>query len=127
MLIQIINSDNRFDYVKDDILDHLIKSNAIKRFKRASGWVTVGVDPVRQSRRRLVQEQTHETKSIVQVKYTDNHYDFITGGMLDSLLDSNKVAKFKRISGWVTVGVDHLRKTKRENTNRNPIELRKRA
>ena len=127
MLIQVINSDNRFDYVKDDILEHLIKSNAIKRFRRASGWVTVGVDPVRQSQRRIVQEQEHETKSIVQVEFTDNHYDFITGRMLDSLLDSNKVAKFKRISGWVTVGVDHLRKTKRENTSRYPIESGKRA
>jgi hypothetical protein len=127
MLIQVINSDNRFDYVKDDILDHLIKLNTITRFKRASGWVTVGVDPMRLSPRRLDQEQARGTKSIVQVEYTDNHYDFITGRLLNSLLDSNKVAKFKRISGWVTVGVDHLRKTKRENTNKNPIELRKLA
>jgi hypothetical protein len=65
MMIQVINSDNRFDYVKDDILDHLIKSNTVKRFKRASGWVTVGVDPVRKSRRRLDQEQAQEIKSIV--------------------------------------------------------------
>lgn len=127
MLIKIINADNQFDFIKDDFLDPLIKSNKIRGFMRSTGWVTVGVDPMRKSRRRGIQEQANEAKSIVQVEYTDLRYDFVAGRMLDSLLESNKVSKFKRTSGWVTVGVDRLRQSKREYVNRSPIELKKRA
>jgi hypothetical protein len=47
MLIQVSYSDERFDYVKDFMLDQLIDSGQITGFRRTSGWVTVGVDPVR--------------------------------------------------------------------------------
>jgi hypothetical protein len=127
MLIQVNYTDNRFDYVKDNLLDHLIKSKEIKGFRRASGWVTVGIDPLRRFQRSSKQKQAIENNSIVQVEYYDNSYDYITGKMLDSLLDSNKVAKFKRTSGWVTVGVDSMRKAKRQNTYLYPNELRERV
>ena len=127
MLIQVNYADNRFDYVKDGLLEHLINSKKIKRFRRTSGWVSVGIDPLRKSRRSFNQDPTNETRSIIQVEYSDNRYDFITGRMLDSLLDSDKITKFKRTSGWVTVGVDDTRRARREYTNSNPIELKKRA
>ena len=47
MLIQVGRSDNRYDYVKDFMLDKLIAANEIVRFRRSSGWVTIGVDPIR--------------------------------------------------------------------------------
>lgn len=47
MLIQVSYDDERYDYVKDFMLDRLIRSGAISSFRRSSGWVRVGVDPVR--------------------------------------------------------------------------------
>ena len=52
MLIQIKYPDNRFDYVKENILDNLLESEKIVQFKRITGWVRIGVDPIRAKRRR---------------------------------------------------------------------------
>lgn len=52
MLIQVVYDDERFDYVKEFQLDALIESGKITRFKRRSGWVTIGVDPIRADRRK---------------------------------------------------------------------------
>jgi hypothetical protein len=54
MLIHIVRTDNRYDYVKDFILDILIESKEIVKFKRSTGWVTIGVDPIRRSKRHSV-------------------------------------------------------------------------
>ena len=51
MLIQVSYDDNKYDYVKDFMLDKLIQSGTISSFRRRSGWVRVGVDPVRTQRR----------------------------------------------------------------------------
>ena len=51
MLIQVSYDDNKYDYVKDFMLEQLIQSGSIASFKRRSGWVRIGVDPVRKSRR----------------------------------------------------------------------------
>lgn len=50
MLIQINYADDRYDYVKDFMLETLIQSGEIKQFRRSSGWVRIGVDPIRKSR-----------------------------------------------------------------------------
>lgn len=50
MLIQVNYTDDRYDFVKDFMLETLIASGAIAKFRRSSGWVEVGVDPVRKSR-----------------------------------------------------------------------------
>jgi hypothetical protein len=50
MLIQVNYTDNRFDYVKDFMLDSLIQSGSVAKFRRSSGWVRVGVDPIRKPR-----------------------------------------------------------------------------
>lgn len=47
MLVQVHWTNKRYDYVKDYMLDSLIEAGVVARFLRSSGWVTVGVDPVR--------------------------------------------------------------------------------
>ena len=51
MLIQVMRTGNQYDYVKDFILDSRIESREIVKFKRRRGWVTIGLDPIRQSNR----------------------------------------------------------------------------
>ncbi len=47
MLVQVNWTNNRYDYVKDYMLDSLIDAGVIARFLRSTGWVTIGVDPIR--------------------------------------------------------------------------------
>jgi hypothetical protein len=47
MLIQVMYPGNNFDYVKEFMLDDLIESRKISKFRRANGWVAIGLDPVR--------------------------------------------------------------------------------
>ena len=51
MLIQVLRTGNRYDYVKDFMLDSLIESQGIVKFRRNTGWVTIGADPVRKNKR----------------------------------------------------------------------------
>jgi hypothetical protein len=53
LLIQVIRNDNHYDYVKDFMLDLLIASKEVVKFKRSSGWVTIGDDPIRRSKRAI--------------------------------------------------------------------------
>jgi NADPH-dependent curcumin reductase CurA len=47
MLVQVNWTNNRYDYVKDFMLDSLIEAGVVARFLRSSGWVTIGEDPIR--------------------------------------------------------------------------------
>lgn len=47
MLIQVNWTNSRYDYVKDFMLDSLIEAGVVAKFMRSTGWVTVGVDPIR--------------------------------------------------------------------------------
>jgi hypothetical protein len=47
MLIQVTYTDDRFDYVKDFMLDSLIESGTIARFRRSTGWVDVSSEAIR--------------------------------------------------------------------------------
>ncbi|WP_085812350.1 GSU3473 family protein [Geoanaerobacter pelophilus] len=47
MLVQVNWTNNRYDYVNDYMLDSLIEAGVVARFLRSTGWVTVGVDPIR--------------------------------------------------------------------------------
>lgn len=49
MLVQVNWTNNGYDYVRDFMLDSLIEAGVVKRFLRSSGWVTIGVDPIRTS------------------------------------------------------------------------------
>jgi hypothetical protein len=51
MLIQVAYFDNRYDYLKDFQLDRLLELRQVSGFRRSSGWVQVGVDPIRERRR----------------------------------------------------------------------------
>jgi hypothetical protein len=51
MLIQVAYLDNRYDYLKDFQLDRLLEQRQVASFRRSSGWVKVGVDPIREQRR----------------------------------------------------------------------------
>jgi hypothetical protein len=50
MLIQVNYADDRYDYVKDFMLDSLIEAGKVTQFRRSSGWVRVGEDPIRSRR-----------------------------------------------------------------------------
>ena len=52
MLVQVHWTNNTYDYVKDFMLDNLIEAGVVKRFLRSSGWVTIGVDPIRSNKPR---------------------------------------------------------------------------
>jgi len=52
---------------------------------------------------------------LIPVLRTDNHYDYVKDFILDSLIESNRIVKFKRITGWVTIGTDAIRRSKRTN------------
>ncbi len=48
MFIRILRTGNHYDYVKDFMLESLIESKEVVKFKRSTGWVTIGVDPIRE-------------------------------------------------------------------------------
>jgi hypothetical protein len=52
---------------------------------------------------------------LMQVIRTGNHYDYVKDFMLDSLIESKNIVKFKRVTGWVTIGTDPIRGRKRDN------------
>lgn len=47
MLVQVRWTNQRYDYVEDFMLDDLIEAGGVASFYRASGWVMIGVDPIR--------------------------------------------------------------------------------
>ena len=55
----------------------------------------------------------------IDVILKDGTYHHFTPRVLDVLLESHRVHKFKRSSGWATVGVDRLRTKKQECVNGN--------
>jgi hypothetical protein len=114
MMIQVHFADNTYDYVNEQELQRLLinQSNLI-RFKRSSGWVVVGYDELRKTTRNEDYKHLVKAKKIIRVLYNDNRYDYVTDEMLDDLIDSEKVARFERSTGWATVGVDPVRKTRR--------------
>ena len=48
MEIKVIYHDNSAGVVKDYLLDDLLRAGKVVAFRRSSGWVTIGRDPVRQ-------------------------------------------------------------------------------
>jgi hypothetical protein len=64
---------------------------------------------------------------LIRVKYSDNRYDYVKEDTLNRLIEANNIERFRRSSGWVTIGVDSLRKAKREYTYLYPNELKRRT
>ncbi len=50
MLIRVQYADTSYGLVERTKLDPLIATNSIVSFKRSSGWVRIGIDPVRTAR-----------------------------------------------------------------------------
>ena len=50
MLIKVMYENGTIGEIESYHLDDLIHSNKIKKFQRSSGWVTLGVDPIREAR-----------------------------------------------------------------------------
>lgn len=53
MLIKVIRSDNRRDSVEEFMLDGLIATNDILKFKRGKEWVTVGAHPTKERKQKM--------------------------------------------------------------------------
>ncbi|MBL0226304.1 MAG: hypothetical protein IPQ16_12295 [Geobacteraceae bacterium] len=62
---------------------------------------------------------------LIQIMFPDNHQDFVKPGMLDPLIESRTITRFKRSSGWVTIGIDPVRKTHRGPSQLTPSDIRK--
>jgi len=45
--IETITNEGTVRFCLPPMLDALLEKNIVKKFRRKSGWVTVGVDPVR--------------------------------------------------------------------------------
>jgi hypothetical protein len=48
---------------------------------------------------------------MIRVMYSDGRFDLVKPSALDQLLEQNRLASFKRSSGWAVVGRDPLRGT----------------
>jgi len=53
MLIQVVYHNGRQEEVEPRVLDRLLDERQISSFQRSSGWVVIGRDPIRQSRRKV--------------------------------------------------------------------------
>jgi len=63
-------------------------------------------------------------QSYIDVILKDGSYHHFTPRVLDVLLEGHRVHKFKRASGWATVGIDPIRVGKRENNDYHGPERR---
>ncbi len=52
MLIRVMYHDFRYDLVKSFRLDEFLEEGRISMFRRRSGWVFVGIDPIRRNKGR---------------------------------------------------------------------------
>jgi len=51
----------------------------------------------------------------IKVMYQNNEIEMVEASQLESLISSNKIKKFLRSDGWVTVGIDPIRKETKIN------------
>ncbi len=63
MVIKVIYADDGMGMVNACDLEHLIKTRKILAFERASGWATLGRDPIRQRDTRSAEP---ERRTVVQ-------------------------------------------------------------
>jgi hypothetical protein len=63
MLMRIMRNGNQYDYVKNTMLERLIKADGLLKFKRRTGWVTVGTDPTRNSMNDSVENNNRRRES----------------------------------------------------------------
>ena len=61
-------------------------------------------------------------RSYIDVILKDGTYHHFTPRVLNVLLESRRVHKFKRASGWATVGVDPVRTRKPADSDANHFD-----
>ena len=49
MLISVLFENNKYGVIKKARIEEFINSGKITKFFRSSGWVTIGVDPIRKA------------------------------------------------------------------------------
>ena len=58
-------------------------------------------------------EKREEVGNMLVVR-TDNHYDYVNDFMLDSMIKSKEIVKFKRNTEWVNVGKAQIGSIKKD-------------
>jgi len=51
--IHVITRDGTYQHLTPPVLDVLLEKNHVMKFKRSSGWVVPGIDPIRVQDRRV--------------------------------------------------------------------------
>lgn len=51
-LIDVITRDGTYQHLTPPVLNILLEKDSLMKFRRSSGWVTVGIDPIRVKDRR---------------------------------------------------------------------------
>jgi hypothetical protein len=51
----------------------------------------------------------------IKVMYQNNEIEMVEASQLDTLISTNKIKKFLRSVGWITIGIDPIRKENRVN------------
>ena len=52
---------------------------------------------------------------LIRVMYSDGRFDMVKPNTLDDLINQQRVASFKRSSGWAVVGRDEIRRSGRSS------------
>ena len=47
MMVRVMYHDGMTEMVRPPVLQHLIETRKIHKFRRSDGWATLGVDPIR--------------------------------------------------------------------------------
>ena len=63
MLIKVMYKNGTIGEIESYCLDDLIHLNKIKKFQRSSGWITLGVDPIREVREDYLEAPKREKYS----------------------------------------------------------------
>ena len=52
MMIRVMYHDGKTEMVRQPLLRHLITTRKIQKFRRDDGWVTLGIDQIREKKRK---------------------------------------------------------------------------
>lgn len=61
-------------------------------------------------------KKQYSGQKLIPVYYADFKLTYVTPDALDDLIAKHDIVKFKRTDGWVTLGVDQVRDSKRSHT-----------
>lgn len=71
MLIRVKYSDNRYDMVRPEILDNLLKSGGVAEFLRRDGWVSSSSATVRKESKADFKGAERRTRRTFSLRTTD--------------------------------------------------------